>query len=61
MDIEERIQKIDQSKIEKSLEEAKKQMSETNKKFAEAMQEIKKKIEKILNHFLVLINSPFSL
>ena len=32
----------DQSKIEKSLEEAKKQMSETNKKFAEAMQEIKK-------------------
>ncbi len=31
MDIGERIQKIDQSQFEKALEEAKKQMSETNK------------------------------
>ena len=32
----------DQSQFEKALEEAKKQMSETNKKFADAMKELNK-------------------
>ena len=37
-----KLEPIDQSQFEKALEEAKKQMSETNKKFADAMKELNK-------------------
>ena len=47
----------DQTEFEKALEEAKKQMSETNKKFAQAMQEIKKIWKNQAQEYKALINA----
>ena len=49
--------KNDQTEFEKALEEAKKQMSETNKKFAQAMQEIKKIWKNQAQEYKALINA----
>ena len=51
------IEIIDESKLEKALEDAKKQMSETNKKFAEAMQEIKKNWANQSQEYKALVNA----
>ena len=48
----------DQSQFEKALEEAKKQMSETNKKFADAMKELNKICHLTGIFFLVITSSP---
>ena len=48
---------FDQTEFEKALEEAKKQMSETNKKFAQAMQEIKKIWKNQAQEYKALINA----
>lgn len=47
----------DQTEFEKALEEAKKQMSETNKKFALVMQEIKKSWKNQAQKYKALINA----
>ena len=47
----------DQTEFEKALEEAKKQMRETNKKFAQAMQEIKKIWKNQAQEYKALINA----
>ena len=48
---------FDQTEFEKALEEAKKQMGETNKKFAQAMQEIKKIWKNQAQEYKALINA----
>ncbi len=48
---------IDQTEFEKALEEAKKQMCETNKKFAQVMQEIKKSWKNQAQEYKALINA----
>ncbi len=48
---------IDQTEFEKALEEAKKQMCETNKKFAQVMQEIKKIWKNQAQEYKALINA----
>ena len=46
----------DQSQFEKALEEAKKQMSETNKKFADAMKELNKIWKDQKQEYKTLVN-----
>ena len=48
---------FDQTEFEKALEEAKKQMCETNKKFALIMQEIKKSWKNQAQEYKALINA----
>ena len=47
----------DQSQFEKALEEAKKQMSETNKKFADAMKELNKIWKDQKQEYKTLVNA----